>query len=176
MRPVFIILLITGALCAASAQADRSAKADPGDKTTSENVRRELEVAYATQDEAIKKNDFKAFVGTFAPDYSIKLLNGDAFSREQVENFVKNDMARTKAVEKSVSTIESLTVGPDGAVVIVTHEASRVLTDGQNVSHKWENKVVHKETWTRMTDGWKIRRLEEVKQIYLLRDGNPLNK
>jgi hypothetical protein len=44
------------------------------------------------------------------------------------------------------------------------------------VPHKWENKVVHKETWTKTTDGWKIRRLEEVKEVYLLRDGSPLNK
>ena len=178
MRPApFIIVLVTGTLCAALIQTGQSTKANSNDKAdTTSKVRRELEAALATQDEAIKKNDFKAFVATLAPDYSIKLLSGDGFSREQVENFIKSDMAHTKAVEKSVSTIDSLTVGSGEAVAVVTHEASRVLTDGQDVPHKRENKVVHKETWAKTADGWKIRQLQELKQVYLLRDGSPLNK
>lgn len=173
---LFMILLMTLSLCTASAQAGQNTKAKTDDKTANGSVRRELEAALATQDEAIKKNDFKAFVQTLASDYSVKLLSGDSLSREQIEGYVKSDMAHTKAVEKSASTIDALTVGSGEAIAIVTHEASRVLTDGQDVPHKWENKVVHKETWTRTGDGWKVRRVEEVKEIYLLRDGSPLNK
>jgi hypothetical protein len=176
MRPVLFMALVTATLCAALVQSGKSTKATGEDKTSNQKVRIELESAYATQDEAIKKNDFKAFVETLAPDYSLKLLNGEGFSREQVETFIKNDMTHTKTVAKSVSTIDSLTVNPGEAVVVVTHEASRILTDGQNVPHKWENKVVHKETWARTTDGWKLRRVEELKQLYLLRDGSPLSK
>jgi len=63
------------------------------DKQSNKKVRRELEAAYATQDGAIKKNNFKALVGTVAPDYSLKLLGGESFMRSQVEGFIKNDMA-----------------------------------------------------------------------------------
>jgi ketosteroid isomerase-like protein len=130
---------------------------------------------YTVQDEAIKKCDFKAFISTLAPDYSIKLLNGDVFSRQQVEGFVESDMARTKSVEKSLSSIDSLSAAKNEAVVIVTHEASRVLDDADGQPHKWENKVVHKETWIKTAEGWRIQRLEELKQVYVLRDGKPLH-
>ena len=62
-------------------------------------------------------------------------------------------MARTKSVEKSVSTIDSISGGPGEAVALVIHEASQVLSDGKD-SHKWQNKVVHKETWIKTADGW----------------------
>jgi len=77
-------------------------------------------------------------------------------------------MARTRCVEKSLSSIDSLTVNNDKAVVIVTHAANRVLEDAQGQAHRWENKVVHKETRTKTANGWKIKQLEELKQIYLL--------
>ncbi len=176
-----MILLVCGMSCAAwtraaLTQANDSTKAGSAGKASSAKVRTELEAELAKQDEAIKKNDFQAFVETLAPDYSIKLLSGEELSREQIEGDIKNDMAHTKSVEKSMSTIGSLTLDSGEAVAIVTHEASRFLTDGQDVPHKWENKVVHKETWTKTPNGWKIRRLEELKQVYVLRDGSPLNK
>jgi len=158
-----------------SPQATNSGQANPINRFAPGSVRRDLEAMYTAQDEAIKKRNFKAFVSTFAPDYSIKLLNGDVFNRQQVEGFVKSDMARTRSVEKSLSSIDSLSTAGNEAVVIVTHEARRVLEDAHGQPHKWENKVVHKETWIKTTDGWKIRRLEEVKQVYLLRDGKTLH-
>jgi hypothetical protein len=73
---------------------------------------------------------------TLAPDYSVKLLDGQVLSREQVKDFLKKDMARTRAVEKSSSAIDGLRVTRDEAVVIVTHEASRVLDDQHGVPHQ----------------------------------------
>lgn len=141
-----------------------------------ERVRHDLVAMYRRQDEAIKNNDFEAFIGTLAADYSIKLLNGSEFNRKQVEDFVKSDMARTRSVGESLSVIDDLQVENGEAVVLVTHQAIRVLDDAKGQPHKWENKVVHRETWTKTVRGWRIKRLEEVKQIYLLRDGKPLQE
>lgn len=152
------------------AQVAGSGQENPAEKSSG-STRKDLEAMYTIQDEAIKRCDFKAFISTLAPDYSIKLLNGDVFNRQQVEGFVKTDMARTKSVEKSLSSIDSLSTANNKAVVIVTHEASRVLEDAHGQPHKWENKVVHKETWIKTADGWRIQRLEELKQVYVLRDG-----
>lgn len=140
-----------------------------------DSVRRDLEAMYLTQDEAIRKKDFHAFVRTFAPDYSVKLLNGDTLNREQIEGYIKSDMARTKRVEKSASSIDSLLVRHDTAIVVVTHEATRILEDAHGQPHRWENQVIHKETWIKTSAGWKIRRLEEVKQVSVLRDGKPFH-
>jgi len=140
-----------------------------------DSVKKELEALYTIQDEAIKKLDFKAFVGTLTPDYSVKLLNGAAFNRPQIDDAIKNDMARTVSVAKSISIINNLTIKGDEAIVNVTHEASRILNDAQGNPHQWDNKVIHQETWIRTTDGWRIKSLEEVKQVYLLRDSKPLN-
>lgn len=173
---LLVVSLVLGCVFASrsTSQVSQGAANNSSNKFSTQTVRKELEAMYATQDEAIRKSDFKAFISTLAPDYSIKMLSGDVFNREQVEGFVKADMAKTKSVEKSLSSIDSLTVSNNQAVVIVTHEASRVLDDAQGQPHKWENKVVHKETWTKTTEGWKIQHLEELKQIYLLRDGKPL--
>jgi ketosteroid isomerase-like protein len=157
------------------AQVAGPGQKNPVEKSSPGSTRKDLEAMYTVQDEAIKKCDFKAFISTLAPDYSIKLLNGDVFSRQQVEGFVESDMARTKSVEKSLSSIDSLSAAKNEAVVIVTHEASRVLDDADGQPHKWENKVVHKETWIKTAEGWRIQRLEELKQVYVLRDGKPLH-
>jgi hypothetical protein len=156
------------------APAIRSEPCSLSDKSSTGSGKKDLQAMYAVQDEAIKKCDFKAFVSTLAPDYSIKLLSGDVFHREQVEGFIKSHMARTRSVEKSLSSIDCLTVSNDKAVAIVTHVANRLLDDAQGQAHRWENKVVHKETWTKTANGWKIQQLEELKPIYLLRDGEPL--
>lgn len=79
--------LVTVAPTFAFSQASKS----PTGKTEAESVKKELEAVYAQQDEAIKKNGFGAFVATFAPDYSVHLLDGQTFDREQVERFIKND-------------------------------------------------------------------------------------
>jgi hypothetical protein len=139
-------------------------------------VKHDLDAMYAIQDAAIKKNDLQAFMGTLAPDYSITLLSGDTFNREQIEGYIKSDMAHTKRVDTARSTIDSLLLENDEAIVIVTQVASRVLADANGVPHRWENKVVHKETWIATAAGWRLRRLEEVKQVYLLRDGKPLRR
>jgi hypothetical protein len=133
-------------------------------------VKSELETLYARQDEAVKKNDYESFVGTFASDYTVKLLDGRTLNRAEVAEAIKNDMARTVSVAKSISTINELTTKENEAVVIIAHEAERVLSDGQGNPHKWENKVIHRETWAKTAEGWKIKSLEEIEQVYLRRD------
>jgi hypothetical protein len=53
--------------------------------------------------------------------------------------------------------------------------ASRVIPQQ---SHRAKDKVGHQENWgqdARGVEGWKIRRLEETNQAYLLRDGKPVD-
>jgi hypothetical protein len=91
MRPLlFVIVLVTGTFCAGLVRAGQGTQANSSGKTdATSRTRQELEAALATQDEAIKKNDFKAFVQTLARGYSVKLLSGDSLSREQIENYVR---------------------------------------------------------------------------------------
>lgn len=84
-------------------------------------------------------------------------------------------MKRTLAVERSTSSIDDLKVTGNEAVVTLTHLALRTLTDAEDKPHTIKNRVVHQETWVRMRERWKIRRSEETKQVYLLRDGKPVD-
>jgi hypothetical protein len=141
-----------------------------GTAQTINPVKSELETLYARQNEAIKKKDYESFVGTLSSDYTVKLLNGRTFNRAEVAAAIKNDMAQTVLVAKSSSTINEMTTRENEAIVVVTHEAARVLKDGLGNPHKWENKVIHRETWAKTPEGWKIKSLEEVEQVYLRRD------
>lgn len=138
-------------------------------------LKSQLETLYAGRNRALMKNDFPAYVDNFSPDYSIKLLNGQSLTRAEVEDFIKNDMSRTLSVKRSKSEIQNFTVRGDEVSVVVTHESSRVLIDAEGRPRQWDSKVVHRETWFRTPKGWKIKTLEEMEQIYLKRDGQPIN-
>jgi hypothetical protein len=127
--------------------------------------------AYRIQDEAIRRSDAPTFLATLAPDYEVHLRNGVKLSRAQVATAITNDMARTRSVESAKSDLDVIDIRGDTAVVTVKHQTIRTVEDAAGQPRRWESGVVHKETWIRMRDGWRIRRLEEKEQLYLRRDG-----
>ncbi|HUP90386.1 MAG TPA: nuclear transport factor 2 family protein [Longimicrobiales bacterium] len=135
------------------------------------NPRAELANTYGWQDAAITRSDVRMFAMTLAPDYQVVLRNGQRLDRAQVEAAIKADMERTKSVDRATSQIDSLTWSGNDAVVTVTHRTDRTIADEKGTPHRYESGVVHRETWTKTRDGWRIKKLEELQQLYLRRDG-----
>ena len=84
---------------------------------------------------------------------------------------IRTEMARTVSVLDSSYTIKTTELKGERATVVVRHRSSRILIDSAGEPHKWDASVVHREVWTKYADGWKINRLEEIRQEYLRRDG-----
>jgi len=136
-----------------------------------QDVRGELQAMYAKQDGAIRARDFEGFVATLDSGYVVRLRNGQTLSRAEVERHVRRNMELTVEVRSVSTTIDSVRVEGNRAVAIVTHEANQVIKDQEGQPHTFENQVVHRETWVKGATGWRIRLLEELRQIYLRRDG-----
>ncbi len=142
---------------------------------TSENeraVRKELEARYARVVEAYRRKDIAAFMADKTPDFTGRSLSGKMGTREQVEAGVKQRMERILRLNYLRIRIHKLTVRGDQAEAITSQEFSRVVADPQGREHTVVGKgTMHRDTWVRTADGWKMKRVEELKQGHETVDG-----
>ena len=175
MKACALFLGLVAGGCSLELPAARPGGAAMPAMSEARSVRAAIGGRLAAQDRAIVARHADAFLITLAPDYVVVLRDGTMLRRPALDRAIRSDMALTRSVARSTARVDAFALnGPSEAVLLVTHEASRVLADAQGVEHRWENGVVHRETWILGPQGWVIARLEEQRQLYLRKDGRPL--
>ncbi|MGH7586589.1 MAG: hypothetical protein ACREMH_10105 [Gemmatimonadales bacterium] len=83
-------------------------------------------------------------------------------------------MGHTRAVTRVATVVESFMVSGDTINATVVHYADRILSDDQGQPHQRENGVRHEEQLVHQGGEWFITLLRERLQLYLRRDGVPI--
>lgn len=138
-------------------------------------VRRELEAVFAERVQAVKHKDAEAQVAQISPDYSATQPGGQTLNYEQIAAYMRGGARQILAVLDLSITIESLTVRGNEAIVDARQKFSRTqrLRDG-NV-HNVVTGVLQRETWVRTVEGWKLRRVDNLREQSMIVDGKPFN-
>ncbi len=138
-------------------------------------VRRELEAVFANRVQAVKNKDAEAQVAQVSPDYSATLPNGQTLNYEQITAYMRGGAEQIVLVLDLSITIESLMVRGNEAIIDARQKFSRTqrLRDGniQNVV----TGVLQRETWVRTAEGWKLRRVDNLREQSVIVDGKPFN-
>ncbi|MBD0369941.1 MAG: nuclear transport factor 2 family protein [Pyrinomonadaceae bacterium] len=139
-------------------------------------VLRELEAVFAERVKAVKNRDAEAQVAQVSPDYSATLPNGQTLNYEQIVGYIRQGPQQIISVLDLSITIESLTVRGNEAIVDArqqNYSRTQRLRDG-NI-HNVVTGVLQRETWVRTAEGWKLKRVDNLREQKFLVDGKPFN-
>ncbi|HEX8396757.1 MAG TPA: serine hydrolase [Pyrinomonadaceae bacterium] len=135
-----------------------------------QTIRRALEGQYAKLAEALKNKDFEAFQALRTADFSTIALNG-AQTTEQME-------ARTRLLLSVIQPpmevgFEILNLNPRNAEAVVATIRQR-FSRMQEIAGKVrpiQTAVTQDETWVKTPDGWKLKFVENEKDLLRFIDG-----
>jgi peptidase M1-like protein len=140
-------------------------------------LRKEFTALYARQVAVGKTRDVKAIMEFNTVDYSVKLLNGNTVSRQQLEQGMSRYFTSGQLV-RQISfgyRILETTVNGEEVIVLVEQRDRRIQMRRDGKPHKVEANVIHRDTWIKTSEGWKRRLTEEVKQTRFTVDDKPVN-
>jgi len=159
----FVSLAATSLLLVTSISASASEtkpKSEPPPK-------KELQVVYSTYDKAVKAGMpgmQKWCEENLAPDFTIVFLDGNKLDRKQylemLDRLVKNPAPSWKDVKSQKTRITKLALQSGEAVATVDIETVYDTKDPKHRQIALERP--YKETWTKVSDVWKVKKTEEM--------------
>lgn len=139
-------------------------------------VLKELEAVFAERVKAVKNIDAEAQVAQVSPDYSATEPNGQTLTYEQIVAYIRLGPQQIISVQDFNVTIESLTIRGDEAIVDArqqNYSRTQRLRDG-NV-HNVLTGVLQREIWVKTAKGWKLKRVDNLRERKFLVDGKPFD-
>jgi len=139
-------------------------------------LKKEIKTLYAKQIEVGKTRNVKAMMEFNTTDYSVKLLNGNKLSRQQLEQGITRYFASGQLVRQISFSYKILEITPsiDGVVVLVEQRDKRIQIRRDGKPHEVEANVIHRDTWIKRPEGWKRKLTEEIRQTKFTVDGKPV--
>jgi ketosteroid isomerase-like protein len=170
MRLVPMFLAVCAASCARPSAPPSSQPAVTADTSA---VRRELEQRYDENTRAFLAKDFAAIMALRTEDFHAVTPDGKLRNRAEMEQYIRGFL---HGIDRWISTsieIDSLEVSGDLARAIVRQHADRMALRSDGLVHHVETWVTQRETWRRAPDGWKLYRVDSVRDQRRLIDGQP---
>jgi ketosteroid isomerase-like protein len=136
-------------------------------------VRDEIQSRIDESIEAAEAKDVAAKMHYFAPDLTLKLVDGTVLDRKQIEEGMKRDTDWTLSVsDQTTIRIECLELKGKVTVLVTDQHFVRTVPDRKDGSpHELITNVKHRETWVYTEAGWLTKRVEELKQGPTYLDG-----
>ena len=177
--PLAILTLVVSTVDAQNKQCKFEAKSGRvvlRDKSKScVTVLKELEAVFAKRMQAVRNKDAEAQVAQVSPDYSATEPNGQTLNYEQIVAYMRRGAEQFVTVADLSITIESLTVRGNEAIVDARQKSSRTQRLGDGNIHNVETGVLQREIWVRTTEGWKLKRVDNLRERKILVDGKPFD-
>jgi len=123
--------------------------------------------------EADEAKDFEAKIHYFAPDFTLRLVDGAVISREQTEKNLKRDMDWNITVsDQTTAKIACFELKGKEAGAIRDQRYVRTVPDRNTGSpHELITSVRHKEIWVFTESGWLVKRIDVLKEGPIYLDG-----
>ena len=138
-------------------------------------VRKELESSYASMARALKEKDLQTLMSHLADDYTQKGLTGTIANRRKVESDLKQTMDSMETLNATYRIV-TIVVGKNETIANIRYGFSGVTkteADPGGRSHSVEFMSPMRAVWTKTEQGWRLKRMEELKGGLLKLDGKP---
>lgn len=138
----------------------------------SKRVRKAIEAWYAQNIEAFKRKDVAAVMALRTDDFHTVLPDGTKNTRADMQAYTERLLGRIESFVSLEFQIGTIEVQGEFASADVTQKTVRMqrLADGQ--LHKVESGAVQRETWKKTAKGWKLYRVDNIRDKGLFIDGN----
>lgn len=137
---------------------------------------REIWTQYGRIDKAVRQKDTATLRSLIAPDYHAVLPNGEVWSHERTVAYQLNGLMAVHETHHVSNTILTLTACDGRATATVLQQwyrTQRLQSSGP--LHRLETNAVQDEHWTRLPDGWKRGKIENVHGGAVFIDGKRVN-
>ncbi len=142
-------------------------------KDKTKPLRREFEAIYAEGVQNLKNNNVEAMLAKISPDFIALLPDGQTMNYEAIKSYIERGAQQFVEISDLRITLESLTAKGDEVMVEARQYFSRKqrLRDGK--IHEVFSSVLQSETWVKTADGWKKKKVENLREQALTVDGVP---
>lgn len=168
----------------AQSQSDRSqtSQNEPKIKTKdgktitrdkSKPVRKAIEDWYARNMAAFKAKDLAAIMALRADDFHTITPDGRVNTRADMETRTKLFLDKIDHFISQDNQIGTIEVEGDLASADISQKTIRMQRFPDGTLHKVESAVVQRETWKKTAEGWKLYRVDNIRDGDLLVDDKP---
>ena len=169
-----VVFLVAALLVATPALAQVKTKTK-GDKTVvadkSKPVRKGIEDWYAQNTAAFRAKDLKALMALRTPDFHTLTPDGKTndykFMEERSRAFIERIVSWVE-IKFKIGTIE---VSGDLAWAHITQDTTRMQRFPDGTVHKVQAKAVQRETFRLTSDGWRLYKVDDIKDLGVWVDG-----
>ena len=180
----FALILIFSAPLVAQSQSDRPQVAQDDLKVKvkdgktivrdkSKPVRKAIEDWYARNMDAFKAKDVGAIMALRTDDFHTITPDGKVNTRADMEIRTKGFLARIDHFISQDNQIGTIEVEGNLASADIKQKTVRMQRFPDGTLHKVESGAVQRETWKKTTEGWKLYRVDNIRDGGLLVDDKP---
>ena len=147
--------------------------ATPTSRPAEQSVRIQLERAYEKNKAALVAKDVQAIMALRTKDFHSITPDGLRHDRAAMEGYSRNFLA---GVERWISLsfdIDTIALRGREVDATVRQHAVRMQLRGDNKVHHVETWVTQRETWRHTSEGWKLAKVDQVRDQRRLVDGKP---
>jgi ketosteroid isomerase-like protein len=165
-----VLLAVCATSCARPSAPSSSQSAGTADTSA---VRREIEQWYDENTRAFLAKDVHAIMALRTRDFHAVTPDGTEQDRGAMEHYT---IGLLNGIDRWISLnfdIDSLEVSGDLARAIVRQHLVRMALRPDGLVHHVETWVTQREAWRRTPDGWKLYRVDGVRDQRRLVDGQP---
>jgi ketosteroid isomerase-like protein len=183
-RLVFAGFALAFCLAPAVAQSDPSRSTQDQTKTKmkagvvtvrdkSKPVRKALEAWYARNVEAFNAKNVTAIMALRTEDFHTVTPDGKVNTRADMETRTKQFLDRIDYFLSQDIQIGTIEVEGDLSSADIAQATVRMQRFADGTLHKVESRVVQRETWKKTGEGWKLYRVDNIRDGDLLVDDKP---
>jgi len=159
-----------------AAQNDLKVKVKDGKtlvRDKSKPVRKAIEDWYARNMEAFKAKDVGAIMALRTDDFHTITPDGKVNTRADMEIRTREFLARIDHFIFQDNQIGTIEVDGNLASADITQKTVRMQRFPDGTLHKVESAAVQRETWKKTTEGWKLYRVDNIRDGGLFVDDKP---
>jgi len=136
------------------------------------DIRKELDAQYKKLAEAHDRKDLKAIAALKTSDFHAIFVDGRVGDMRIMEQYTKQFLETNQPPFNIRFTIQKLTVSENKLIAVaeVFQEAAR-YRDLAGKRRKVETSVLQRETWAKTSDGWKLKSVDNVRDMKRFVDG-----
>jgi ketosteroid isomerase-like protein len=139
----------------------------------SKPVRKAIEDWYARNKEGFRAKDVAAIMKLRCDDFHTQTPDGNVNTREDMEAYTERFLGQIDHFITQDFQLGTIDVQDDLASSDVTQKTVRMQRLPDGLLHKVEAGVVQRETWKQTEDGWKLYRVDNIREGYILVDDKP---
>ncbi|HEX8238231.1 MAG TPA: nuclear transport factor 2 family protein [Allosphingosinicella sp.] len=169
-RPAALASAAALLLCTAAS----AAPARPSAPAASErSVRQALERAYERNRQALLARDAAAVLALRTADFQVVTPDGTVHAAQEMADFTRNLLANVERWEALSFDVDGIARKGNEAAAEVRQHSIRLMRRPEGKVQRVENWVTQRETWVSTAQGWKLRRVDDIRDQRVLIDGVP---